>query len=132
MALCGAAFLIAPAAIARLLTDDPAVVAAAAAIFRVAALFQVADGVQGVGAGVLRGAGDTRFTFLANLAGHWLLGLPVMLWLVLGAGQGVIGLWWGFVVGLVAVAVSVLGRFLWLSAREIAPLAAGVAPLRPE
>jgi multidrug resistance protein, MATE family len=132
MALCGAAFLIAPAAIARLLTDDPAVVAAAAAIFRVAALFQVADGVQGVGAGVLRGAGDTRFTFLANLAGHWLLGLPVMLWLVLGAGQGVIGLWWGFVVGLVAVAASVLGRFLWLSAREIAPLAAVVPPLRPE
>jgi len=129
MAACGAVFLLAPAAIARALTDDPAVVVAAASIFRVAALFQIADGVQGVGAGVLRGAGDTRFTFLANVAGHWLLGLPVMLWLVLGADLGVIGLWWGWVVSLSAVATAVLWRFLVISRRDIAPLAAAVSPV---
>jgi len=128
MALCGAAFMLAPAAIARLLTDDPAVVGAAVGLFRIAALFQIADGVQGVGAGVLRGAGETRFTFLANLAGHWLLGLPVMLWLVLVAGLGVVGLWWGFVVGLFAVAAALLGRFLRISSREIAPLRTSLSP----
>jgi Na+-driven multidrug efflux pump len=38
-------------------------------------------------------------------------------------GGGVTGLWWGFVVGLAAVAAGLLWRFLRLSSREIAPLA---------
>ncbi|HET9551489.1 MAG TPA: MATE family efflux transporter [Anaeromyxobacteraceae bacterium] len=127
MGLCGLAFLVAPQLIARALTDDPAVVATAAPLLRVAALFQVFDGAQGAGAGVLRGAGVTRFTFVANLLGHWLLGLPAMLLLAYAAGLGVLGLWWGFVVGLVAVAAALLGRFLRVSSREIAPLAAARA-----
>jgi MATE family multidrug resistance protein len=124
MGLCGLAFLAAPGLIARALTDDPAVIVVAAPLFRVAALFQVFDGLQGAGAGVLRGAGQTRFTFLANLLAHWLLGLPAMLLLAFGLGLGVLGLWWGFVVGLVVVAAALLGRFLRVSSREIAPLAA--------
>jgi MATE family multidrug resistance protein len=125
MSLCGLAFLLFPHAIARVMTDDAAVAAAAAPLFRVAALFQIADGVQAVGAGVLRGAGETRFTFLANVAGHWGLGLPAVLLLVFGLGLGVVGLWWGFVAGLFAVAGAVLWRFLAVSSRDIAPLAAG-------
>lgn len=127
MSLCGVGFLLFPHAIARLLTDDPAVVAAAVPLFRVAALFQIADGVQGAGAGVLRGAGETRFTFLANLAGHWGLGLPAVLLFAFGLSLGVVGLWWGFVVGLFAVAAALLWRFLRVSSREIAPLA-GAGP----
>ncbi len=122
MSVCGLAFLLFPHAIARAMTDDPAVAAAAAPLFRVAALFQVADGVQAVGAGVLRGAGETRFTFLANIAGHWGLGLPCVLLFTFGLGLGVVGLWWGFVAGLFAVAAALLWRFLRVSAREIAPL----------
>jgi MATE family multidrug resistance protein len=128
MSLCGVAFLLFPHAIARLLTDDPAVVAVAAPLFRIAALFQVADGVQAVGAGVLRGAGETRFTFLANLAGHWGLGLPSVLLFVFGLGLGVAGLWWGFVAGLFAVAGALLWRFLRVSSRRIAPLAGAARP----
>lgn len=123
MSVCGAVFLLFPEAIARLMTDDPAVAAAAAPLLRVAALFQIADGIQGAGAGVLRGAGETRFTFLANLLGHWALGLPAVLVLVFGLGLGVVGLWWGFVAGLFAVAIALLWRFLSVSSREIVPLA---------
>jgi len=85
-------------------------------------VFQISDGVQAVGAGVLRGAGDTRFAFLANLVGHYAVGLPVAVALGLFAGRGVIGLWWGLCAGLTAVAVALLSRFLRLSSREIAPL----------
>ena len=130
MACVGLVFAAWPARVAGLMTDDAAVVAAATPLFRLAALFQIADGVQAAGAGVLRGAGETRFTLWANLAGHWLLGLPVMLVLAFGLSLGVTGLWGGFVVGLVAVAAGLLWRFLRLSAREIAPLepAPGGAP----
>jgi MATE family multidrug resistance protein len=89
----------------------------------VAAVFQVFDGVQAAATGVLRGAGVTRFTFLANVVGHWLLGAPALLLFVGVLGMGVAGLWWGFVVGLAAVAGALLVRFLRLSSREIAPLA---------
>ncbi|HZZ83079.1 MAG TPA: MATE family efflux transporter [Anaeromyxobacteraceae bacterium] len=111
-----------PRALSRLVTSDAAVVAAAAPLLAVAAVFQVFDGVQAVGAGLLRGAGDTRFTFLANVAGHYLVGLPVTVGLGVLAARGVVGLWWGLCAGLVTVAVAMLLRFRALSARPIAPL----------
>jgi len=122
-------FLLFPAAIARAMTDDPAIVAAAVPLLQVAAVFQISDGIQGVGAGVLRGAGQTGFTFAANMVGHWALGLPAAALLGFGLGWGVVGLWWGFVIGLSAVAAALLGRFLRISAREIVPLAERAAAL---
>jgi MATE family multidrug resistance protein len=123
MALGGLAFLSFPGAIARLLTDDPAVVAAAVPLLRVAALFQISDGLQAVGAGVLRGAGETRYTLLANLLGHWALGVPAAVVLGFTLEGGVTGLWLGIVLGLSAVAVALVLRFLRVSSREILPLA---------
>jgi MATE family multidrug resistance protein len=116
-------FFLFPAALARAVTDDPGVLAIAGPLLAVAAVFQISDGVQGVGAGVLRGAGDTRFTFAANMVGHWAVGLPLALALGLWLRLGVVGLWWGLCAGLSAVAVALVGRFLRISAREIRPLA---------
>lgn len=122
MSLWGIAFLLFPQAFARVMSDQADVVATAAPLMRVAGVFQISDGIQAVGAGVLRGAGDTRFTFLANIIGHWAVGLPVAVLLGFGLGGGVTGLWWGLCAGLTAVAIGLLGRFLRISAREIAPL----------
>ena len=99
-------------------------IATSVPLLAVCAVFQLSDGIQGVGAGVLRGAGDTRFAFVANLVGHYVVGLPVAIVLGLRLGQGVIGLWWGLCAGLTAVAMALLTRFLHLSAREIPPLEA--------
>ncbi|HEU4382820.1 MAG TPA: MATE family efflux transporter [Anaeromyxobacteraceae bacterium] len=123
MSLVGLAYIAFPTALARLMTNQTEVVAVAAPLMVVAGFFQISDGIQGVGAGVLRGAGDTRFTFLANMVGHWAVGLPVALALGVGLGLGVTGLWWGLCAGLTAVAVGLLWRFLKISAREIVPLA---------
>lgn len=116
-------FALLPAWVARAMTDDPGVLATAVPLLRVAALFQISDGLQAVGAGVLRGAGETRYTFAANMAGHWAIGLPASLLLGFGLGGGVVGLWGGFCFGLTAVAASLVHRFLRISAREIVPLA---------
>jgi len=122
MSLSALAFVLFPGALARAMTDDASVIAVAAPLLRVAAAFQVFDGVQGVGAGVLRGAGDTRYTFAANMVGHWLIGFPVAIALGVLGPLGITGLWWGLAAGLAAVAAGLLGRFLRLSAREIAPI----------
>jgi len=91
-------------------------------LLMVCAVFQLSDGVQGVGAGVLRGAGETRFTFVANMVGHYLIGLPVALLLGFVLKWGVVGIWWGLCVGLTAVALALLWRFARLSAGTLQPL----------
>ena len=132
MSIAALAFWLAPAAIARLLSDQAVVIAASIPLLKVCAVFQLSDGIQGVGAGVLRGAGDTRFPFLANLVGHYAVGLPIAVLLGIYLGQGVIGLWWGLCAGLTAVAVALLTRFLRLSSREMAPLEAHPGLASPE
>jgi MATE family multidrug resistance protein len=124
MGVSASVFALAPAPLARLFTNQPAVIAASIPLMMVAAVFQLSDGVQAVGAGVLRGAGDTRYTFWANLLGHWVIGLPLALWLGFARGLGVVGLWWGLCVGLTIVAVLLFARFERRSRVLIEPIAA--------
>ena len=116
-------YLAVPGAIVATMTNSAAITALAVPLFTVAAVFQISDGVQGVGAGVLRGAGEARFTFTANVVGHYLIGLPLSLLLGFGMGWGVVGIWWGLAAGLTAVAAALVWRFLRVSGREIVPLA---------
>lgn len=102
--------LLLPAALAGLYTDFDAVLVLAAALIPIAGAFQVFDGTQAVAAGALRGLGDTRVPMLIGLVGFWLIGLPVSAALGFGAGLGPIGLWWGLVAGLGAVALLLLAR----------------------
>jgi multidrug resistance protein, MATE family len=123
MGVAASAFALAPRALARIFTNDPGVIAVAIPLMLVAAVFQLSDGIQAVGAGVLRGAADTKYTFYANMVGHWLIGLPTALWLGFSRGLGVEGLWWGLCVGLTVVAVLLFVRFEKLSRTAIAPIA---------
>jgi MATE family multidrug resistance protein len=111
--MCGSAllFLAAPRPILRVFTDAASVVATGVVLLRVAAVFQLFDGVQVVATGALRGLGDTRTAMLANLVGHWLLGLPIGAALCFALGWGVVGLWIGLCMGLVSVAVVLI--FVW-------------------
>jgi MATE family multidrug resistance protein len=110
MACCALVFLLAPSPFAHLYTSVPGVLALAIALIPIAGVFQVFDGLQAVAAGILRGAGDTRAAMLSNVLGFWLIGTPVSIALGFGAKMGVIGLWWGFVAGLAAVATFLVLR----------------------
>ncbi|NVJ03091.1 MATE family efflux transporter, partial [Myxococcus sp. AM009] len=124
MALGGLLFALFPTALARLAGAPEDVLPLVVPLLMVSAVFQVFDGVQGVGAGVLRGAGDTRFTFLANMVGHYAIGLPLTLLLGFKLGLGVVGIWWGLCAGLVTVAVALLWRFNRMSAGALRPVEA--------
>ena len=120
MGISSAVFWAFPRPMAELLADERGAVTAAVSLIYVAAAFQIADGVQAVAAGVLRGAGDTTPVFFANLLGHYVLGLPIGLALTYGLGLGPVGLWWGLSAGLSVVAVALVWRFHRLSRRAIA------------
>lgn len=105
MACFGLTLFLGAERILGLYTADAQVISIGAGLLLIAAVFQVADGAQVVGAGILRGTGETKVPLLANLAGHWALGLPVSVLLGFSAGWGVRGIWIGLSVGLIAVGV---------------------------
>lgn len=134
MLASGVLFVAAPQPILRAFTTEAEVLATGASLLAVAALFQLFDGVQVVATGTLRGIGDTRTPMVANLIGHWFLGLPVGWVLGIRLGWGVTGVWMGLCVGLIAVAAWLTvvwtrsaGRLAW-TARESERRAAAVRP----
>lgn len=120
MSTSAALFVVAAGPLAGLFTDRHRVVAAAIPLVQIAAVFQLSDGAQAVAAGALRGAGDTRAAFVANLFGHYAVGLPVALVLAFSLDMGAPGLWWGLSAGLTGTAAALVARFVWLTARPIA------------
>jgi len=119
MSSAALAFLFVPHGLIRLFTHDTAVLEIGVSLLFVAAVFQLFDGLQGVTTGVLRGLGDTRTAMLWNLAGHWIVGLPLGYLLCFRWGLGVVGLWWGLSVGLIICGVALI--LVWI--REGARLA---------
>lgn len=110
----GALYALFPSALARLYTDDAALVALTAAVLPIAAAFQVFDGLQVVGGGILRGMGKTRPPMLIHFLGFWGLGLPLSWLLTFRGDLGLAGLWWGIALGLFAVAVAFV---IWVAVR---------------
>jgi MATE family multidrug resistance protein len=114
MSLSALGFWLGREQLPKLFSGDAAVIAAAAAILPIAAAFQVFDGLQVVGCGVLRGMGQTRPAALFNVVGYYGLALPLAWWLGFRMRLGLPGIWWGLALGLAVVAVLLLayvGRY---------------------
>ena len=87
----------------------------------VAAAFQIVDGAQVVGAGMLRGLHDTRVPMLFALFGYWVVGLGVGVWLAFESGWQGVGIWIGLATGLGVVAVLIIVRWLLRARLGLAP-----------
>ncbi|POW56932.1 MATE family efflux transporter [Pantoea agglomerans] len=100
--------------IALLYNDNPEVVALAAQLMLLAAIYQFSDSIQVIGSGILRGYKDTRSIFFITFIAYWLLGLPsgytlaMTDWVVPRMGPA--GFWCGFIIGLTSAAVMMLWR----------------------
>jgi MATE family multidrug resistance protein len=96
------------------LADTPgnaAVIALAIQFLLVAAAFQLADGAQVIGAGMLRGLHDTRWPLVFALVGYWVVGLGIGAWLAFSESWKGVGIWTGLATGLTAVAAMMLWRW---------------------
>jgi len=97
------------------LADEPRnalVIGLAVSFLRVAAAFQLVDGAQVIGAGMLRGLHDTRWPLLFALVGYWVVGLGIGSWLAFAADWKGLGIWIGLASGLASVAVLMLARWI--------------------
>jgi MATE family multidrug resistance protein len=97
------------------LAESPAnmvVIGLAVTFLKVAAAFQLVDGAQVIGAGMLRGLHDTRWPLLFAFVGYWVVGLGIGTWLAFGADWKGLGIWIGLASGLAAVAMLMLVRWV--------------------
>jgi MATE family multidrug resistance protein len=116
MVLTATAMLAAPYGLVGLFLDpaDPAnagVIPLAVSFLFVAALFQLVDGAQVVGAGMLRGLHDTKVPMLFAGFGYWVVGLLTGVGLGFGLGWQGFGIWVGLATGLAVVAVLMIARW---------------------
>jgi len=91
--------------------QNAVVIALAVSFLKVAAAFQLVDGAQVIGAGMLRGLHDTRWPLVFAAVGYWGVGLGIGSWLAFGADWKGLGIWIGLASGLAAVAVLMLVRW---------------------
>ncbi len=92
--------------------ENAMVIGLAVSFLHVAAAFQLVDGAQVIGAGMLRGLHDTRWPLLFALVGYWIVGLGIGSWLAFGADWKGVGIWIGLATGLASVAVLMLARWM--------------------
>ena len=111
MSAAGLALAIVPRWIARLYTPEVAVIGASAALLRIAALFEIFDGLQVVAGGALRGLGDTRTPAIAHFVGYWIIGMPVAWFLCFTYGWGVTGIWVGLTSALILIGTLLLAAW---------------------
>ena len=104
-------YVAAPHPLLRIFTDDPAVIALGAPLLAMGALFQLCDAVGIITEGALRGAGDTRWPFLAHAVLGWGFFVPTAWILGIAAGYGLFGAWCGGLVFVAALAAVMLWRF---------------------
>ena len=97
--------------IPMLFTEDTEVIAIASQLIVLAGLFQYADGLQAVGAAMLRGITDVKVPMMIAFVSYILIGLSVGLVCAFPLGMGASGIWIGFIFALAIAAICFHIRF---------------------
>jgi MATE family multidrug resistance protein len=121
MGLAALIFITFRHALPMLYIDDAAVHRVAAQLLVLAALFQLSDGTQAVGHGMLRGLTDVTVPMFIAIVAYWCVGVPMSYLLAFPAGLGPEGVWIGFVAGLTVAALSFVYRFHRLTRHHPVP-----------
>ncbi|MGQ9799696.1 MAG: MATE family efflux transporter, partial [Ignavibacterium sp.] len=98
---------------------DEAVIQIASQLLIIAALFQLSDGIQAVGIGILRGLTDVKVPTLITFIAYWIISLPVGYLLGFNYNLSVIGVWIGLLIGLSCSAIMLTLRFNYKSRKII-------------
>jgi MATE family multidrug resistance protein len=110
---CALAFILFRHQLPLLFNNDPQVAALAALLLLFAAVFQVSDSTQAIGAGLLRGIKDVRLPTALIFVAYWVIGIPVGCYFGFHLGMGAAGFWLGLILGL-----SFASLFLFLRFRQ--------------
>jgi MATE family multidrug resistance protein len=105
------AFVIFAKPMARLYSVEEPVMPYILPLLMLAAIFQLADGIQAGGMNLLRGIKDVRWSGAISVLSYWVISLPLSYAMGIYWGWGVSGIWFGFTVGLFVAALLSVRRF---------------------
>jgi len=111
MFVAGIIFIVFRNYLPTLYVNDEVVISYASSLLIIAALFQLSDGTQAVGIGVLRGLTDVKIPTAITFIAYWIVGLPIGYLLGFNFDMGVQGVWIGLLLGLTTSAVLLTLRF---------------------
>lgn len=94
--------------------SDVDVIQIATPLLTIAAIFQLSDGLQVVGLGVLRGLADIKIPTAITFVAYWVIALPAGYFLGFKTGMGANGIWTGLLLGLTASAIFLYFRYRFL------------------
>ena len=118
MVVSAVVLLVARDPIVSMYTNDPAVTSIAISLLLMAAIFQVADGLQVGAAGALRGYKDTRLPMIMTTFAYWVIAFPLAFMAAVVWKMEPYFIWSGFVAGLCVAAVLLTTRFWILTRRQ--------------
>tara|TARA_B100001559_G_scaffold123584_1_gene103995 strand:- start:729 stop:1961 length:1233 start_codon:yes stop_codon:yes gene_type:complete len=119
MGIFGVLFILFRKELPAFYIDDPDVIILASNLIIIAALFQIPDGIQSVGLGVLRGIRDTKVPTLVTFVAYWIIAIPLCYFLGVTKNYGPIGIWIGLMMGLWIAAIFHLLRFSYITKKII-------------
>lgn len=99
--------------------DNHEVVAIAAQLLIIAAIFQFTDALQVVALGALRGMQDVKIPTVICFVAYWLIGFPISYYLSMHTTLASQGIWYGLLAGLTASGIMLFIRFNYLSKKLI-------------
>lgn len=111
MSLTAILFMLANNLLPYIFTNDIEVIKIAALLLIIAGFFQLFDGTQVVGLGVLRGVGDVNVPTFITFVSYWVIGIPLGYLLGFQFDLGVYGVWYGLTFGLLTASILLFWRF---------------------
>lgn len=102
-------------------TTDTVVIGIAAQLLLIAGVFQLFDGTQVVGLGILRGLGDVKKPTVITFVAYWVIGLPAGYFMSTQLGMGILGIWYGLTAGLLTSSILLYFRYQKLVQRLALP-----------
>ncbi|MGI3184122.1 MATE family efflux transporter [Nioella aestuarii] len=94
-------------------------IALGVSLLAMAALFQLADAMQVMALGFLRGVQDTKRPMIYAVFSYWVIGVPASYVLGFSFGMGGVGIWLGMAIGLSIAGLTMMARFWWGTAANV-------------
>jgi MATE family multidrug resistance protein len=111
MAICGILLIVFRQALPILYIENEEVRSIASVLLIIAAAYQISDGLQAVGLGVLRGLTDVKIPTLVTFLAFWVVAIPLGYYLGFTLEIGVNGVWYALCLGLTLAAIFHIWRF---------------------
>ena len=115
MLISALTFILLRDSLPKLYVDDISVINIASSLLIIAGLFQIPDGIQAVGLGILRGIRDIRKPTIVTFISYWIISIPLSYLLGIKYGYGIYGIWVGLSIGLTLAAIFHVTRFNYLT-----------------